>query len=49
MGSGHVRSGRVVIRIGDPIPTKDLKASAREELTKHLHQEVAQMLATPRI
>jgi 1-acyl-sn-glycerol-3-phosphate acyltransferase len=45
MGSGHVRSGRVAIRIGDPIPTKGLAISARDELTRRLHDEVARMLA----
>ena len=44
MGSGHIRSGRVVLRIGDPISTKGLKLSDREELNGKLYQEVAQML-----
>ncbi len=43
MGSGHVRSGRVTIRIGEPIPTKGLTMS-RQELTQRLHDEVAAML-----
>jgi len=44
MGSGHVRSGRVVIRIGDPIPTAGLPPSARDGLTRRLRDEVARML-----
>ena len=44
MGSGHVRSGRVTIRIGDPIPTRGMKISERAELTQRLHDEVARML-----
>jgi len=45
-GSGHIRSGRVTIRIGDPIPTAGLPAAAREELTRRLHDEVAEMLGS---
>jgi 1-acyl-sn-glycerol-3-phosphate acyltransferase len=44
MGSGHIRSGRVVLRIGDPIPTAGLKLSDREELNRRLYAEVARML-----
>lgn len=45
MGSGHIRSGRVVLRVGDPIQTKDMDASARTELTARLYREVSQLLA----
>ena len=44
MGSGHLRSGRVVVRIGMPIPTKGLKLSEREELTQRLYREISGML-----
>ena len=44
MGAGHIRSGRVTLRIGDPIPTAGLHISAREALTRRLHDEVARML-----
>jgi 1-acyl-sn-glycerol-3-phosphate acyltransferase len=44
MGSAHVRSGSVVLRIGDPIPTSGLKLDQREELTQRLYAEVARML-----
>jgi 1-acyl-sn-glycerol-3-phosphate acyltransferase len=44
MGSGHLKSGNVLIRVGDPIFTKDLEAHDRVELTQRLHREVLQML-----
>ena len=44
MGSGHIRSGRVVLRIGDPIPTTGLKLSDRDALNQRLYAEVARML-----
>src|SRR5580704_6612329 len=44
MGSGYIRSGRVTVRIGDPIPTAGLNVHAREELTARLHDEIALML-----
>jgi len=44
MGSGHIRSGRVTVRIADPIPTTGLKLDARGELTARLHDEIAAML-----
>jgi 1-acyl-sn-glycerol-3-phosphate acyltransferase len=43
-GSGHIRSGRVTLRIGDPIPTAGLHISEREDLTRRLHSEIARML-----
>jgi hypothetical protein len=46
MGSGHIRSGTVTLRIGDPIPTAGLRISDREELTLRLHDEIARMLGT---
>jgi 1-acyl-sn-glycerol-3-phosphate acyltransferase len=44
MGSLHIRSGRVVLRMGDPIPTAGLKASDRDSLNQRLYAEVARML-----
>ena len=44
MGSGHLRSGRVVVRIGMPIPTNNLKLSDREDLTQRLYSEISRML-----
>jgi 1-acyl-sn-glycerol-3-phosphate acyltransferase len=44
MGSGHIRGGRVTVRVGDPIPTAGLKLAARAELSARLHDEVAAML-----
>lgn len=45
MGSIHLRSGRVTLRIGDPIATRELTLSDREALTQRLYQEIAGMLA----
>ena len=47
MGSIHLRSGRVVVRIGDPIPTTGLKNGDRLELTERLRDVVARLLADP--
>jgi 1-acyl-sn-glycerol-3-phosphate acyltransferase len=45
MGSGHIRSGRVTVQVGAPIPTAGLKTDARGELTARLYREIAAMLA----
>jgi 1-acyl-sn-glycerol-3-phosphate acyltransferase len=45
MGSYHLRSGDVVLRVGDPIFTKEMKASDRAELTERLYREVSRLLA----
>jgi 1-acyl-sn-glycerol-3-phosphate acyltransferase len=45
MGSGHIRSGTVRIRVGDPIPTKGMDAGDRVELTHRLREEVLRMLS----
>lgn len=45
MGSNHLRSGKVTVRVGDPIPTKGMTIGGREELTVQLHGAVAEMLA----
>jgi 1-acyl-sn-glycerol-3-phosphate acyltransferase len=44
MGSIHIRSGRVTVKVGDPIPTAGLKLDARGELTGRLRDEIAGML-----
>ncbi len=44
MGSGHIKSGNVVVRVGDPIPTTGLAASDRLELTLRLHREVSSLM-----
>jgi 1-acyl-sn-glycerol-3-phosphate acyltransferase len=48
MGSFHLRSGGVVLRVGDPIDTKGLGTSDRMELTGRLYREVSQLLAEGR-
>jgi 1-acyl-sn-glycerol-3-phosphate acyltransferase len=45
MGSIHIRSGRVTLRIGDPIPTAGMKIHDREELNQKLYVEVERLLA----
>ena len=47
MGSIHVRSGKVEVRIGEPIPTAGMKVAERLELTERLYREIAQLLAAP--
>jgi 1-acyl-sn-glycerol-3-phosphate acyltransferase len=44
MGSVHIRPGRVRLRIGEPIPTAGMKLSDREELTRRLYEEIAELL-----
>jgi len=44
MGAGHIRAGRTVLRIGDPIPTSGLKLSDRAELNQRMYHEVARLL-----
>jgi 1-acyl-sn-glycerol-3-phosphate acyltransferase len=41
MGSNYVRAGHVILRIGDPIPTADVKLKDREQLTQTLVRRVA--------
>jgi 1-acyl-sn-glycerol-3-phosphate acyltransferase len=45
MGSIHVRSGRVAVRVGDPIPTAGMHLSDRMALTERLYREIAEMLS----
>jgi 1-acyl-sn-glycerol-3-phosphate acyltransferase len=44
MGSLHIRSGKVVLRVGEPIPTVGMDVSGRAELTQRLYREVSQLL-----
>jgi 1-acyl-sn-glycerol-3-phosphate acyltransferase len=43
MGSVHIRSRRVELRIGDPIPTDGMKPADREDLNRRLYQEVSDL------
>jgi 1-acyl-sn-glycerol-3-phosphate acyltransferase len=45
MNSIHIRSGRVVVRVGEPIPTSGLKSTDRAELTERLYREIGALLA----
>ena len=45
MGSIHLRSGSVLVVVGDPVATKDLKLDARGELTLRMHDEIAAVLS----
>ncbi|HLK65443.1 MAG TPA: lysophospholipid acyltransferase family protein [Bryobacteraceae bacterium] len=47
MGSLHIRSGNVTVRIADPISTEGLKLGNRAELNQRLYSEVAGMLGLP--
>ena len=47
MGSIHVRSGKVAVRIGEPIPTAGMQLSARLDLTNRLYREISQLLEAP--
>jgi 1-acyl-sn-glycerol-3-phosphate acyltransferase len=44
MGSVHVRSGTVVLRVGDPISTENMKLGDRMELTLKLYSDIRHML-----
>jgi len=45
IGSAHLRSGKVTVRVGDPIVTEGLTIKDREELTERLYGAVAELLA----
>lgn len=47
MGSGHIRSGHVTVRIADPIPTEGLKLAGRAELNLRLYNQIAAMMGLP--
>ena len=44
MGSVHIRSGRVVLRVCDPIPTAGMKLADRMELTQRLYSDIRHAL-----
>jgi 1-acyl-sn-glycerol-3-phosphate acyltransferase len=44
MGAVHIRSGKVVLRVGEPIPTTGMASSDRLELTGRLYREVSRLL-----
>jgi 1-acyl-sn-glycerol-3-phosphate acyltransferase len=44
MGSIHIRSGKVLVRAGAPIPTLGLKSAARAALTERLQEEIRALL-----
>ena len=46
MESLHVRTGRVALKIGDPIPTDGLKLQDRAALTLRLYEEITSLLRT---
>lgn len=43
MGSYHLRAGRAVLHIGDPIPTRGMTPRDRTELTQRLYEELARL------
>ena len=45
MNSLNVRPGRVLLRVGDPIPTANLTRRDRAALTAELHERVGELLA----
>jgi 1-acyl-sn-glycerol-3-phosphate acyltransferase len=44
MDSIHIKTGRVTLRIGDPIPTTGMKLANRAELNQRIYDEVKHML-----
>ncbi len=44
MGSIHLRSGKVTVRVGEPISTAGMTIKDREELTERLRRDVASLL-----
>ena len=44
MNSIHIRNGRVVVRVGEPIPTSGLKSTHRAELTERLYRQIGALL-----
>jgi 1-acyl-sn-glycerol-3-phosphate acyltransferase len=43
MGSLHIRAGRALLRVGDPIPTAGLTMADRAALNQRLYDEVARL------
>ena len=44
MGSGHLRAGNIVVRVGEPIATDSMDSGERMALTLRLHGEITQLL-----
>ncbi len=44
MGSGHLRSGNVTVRVGRPIPTAGMKLADRGALNQQLYDEVKRLM-----
>lgn len=44
MGSGVVKPGRVMLRVGDPIPTEGLTLKDRQAITDRVRESVSQLL-----
>ncbi|PYT24772.1 MAG: 1-acyl-sn-glycerol-3-phosphate acyltransferase [Acidobacteria bacterium] len=42
-GSGHIRAGEVLLRVGDPIPTSGMKPQDRSQLNIRLERVVAEL------
>jgi len=47
MGSVNIRPGPVRLRIGEPIPTKDLKPHDRDRLTALVRERIAELSGSP--
>jgi len=45
MGSVHLKSGNVLVRVGAPISTQGLEASNRLDLTLRLHREISILMS----
>jgi 1-acyl-sn-glycerol-3-phosphate acyltransferase len=45
MGSIHVRPGKVILKISEPIPTKGLTLHDRQELTSRVRERVVELLS----
>jgi len=48
-GSGHIRSGKVSMRIGTLIPTTGLKLHDRERITQELRSQIAALLDADKV
>jgi 1-acyl-sn-glycerol-3-phosphate acyltransferase len=44
MGSVHLRSGKVLVRVGEPIPTSGMQSSDRAALTATLYEQIRSLL-----
>ncbi len=44
MGSYHLRSGKVIVRVGDPISTDGMTIRDRDDLTERMYRDVARLL-----